>query len=194
VWVLIGFLSGSIPYSLLLGYLFLKKDIRTYGDGNPGATNLVRAGGGWLGFPAILLDGFKAAVPVGLAYWFSSPSPIWMIVIALAPVIGHAYSPFLKGKGGKAVAATFGVWAGLTWFEAPIIFGLFCGLFYLVLENSGWAIVLAELGLLVYLLIYHPAPLLLAVWCGLFILMVWKQRDDLRHQPGLRTIRLTKNS
>ncbi len=53
LWLALAFFSGSVPYSLLLGKLLLKRDIRRFGDGNPGATNLIRAGGdgGWIGNP-----------------------------------------------------------------------------------------------------------------------------------------------
>ncbi|GIV65637.1 MAG: glycerol-3-phosphate acyltransferase [Chloroflexota bacterium] len=186
LWLALAFFSGSVPYSLLLGKLLLKRDIRRFGDGNPGATNLIRAGGGWWGGLAILLDGLKAAIPVGWVYWFDRPVLPWMAAIALAPVLGHAYSPFLAGKGGKAIASMFGVWTGLTLFEAPLILGAAMGLFYLIFENSGWVVLFSEGVLGVFLWLYHPDPLLGAVWILLFLLSAWKHRADLARPQLVR--------
>jgi len=178
LWLALAFLSGSVPYSLLLGKILLNRDIRRFGDGNPGATNLVRAGGGWWGGLAILLDGLKAAVPVGWVYWFDRPSLPWMAAIAVAPALGHAFSPFLRGKGGKAIASIFGVWTGLTLFEAPLILGAAMGLFYLIFENSGWVVVFSEGVLGAFLWLYHPDWLLGVVWVLLLVLSIWKHRAD----------------
>ncbi|MEW6179458.1 MAG: glycerol-3-phosphate acyltransferase [Chloroflexota bacterium] len=186
VWLAVAFLSGSVPYSLILGKVLLKRDIRLYGDGNPGATNLIRAGGGWWGAPAILLDGLKSAIPVGVAYWYDRPSMLWMVVIAAAPVLGHAWSPFLRGKGGKGIASIFGVWTGLTLFEAPLILGVSMAAFYLILENSGWVVIFSEAVLGVFLWLYHPDVLLKAVWVIFFLLSVWKHRKDLRQRRLVR--------
>ncbi len=192
LWLVAAFLSGSVPYSVLLGKILLRKDIRQFGDGNPGATNLVRAGGGWWGILAILLDGFKAAVPVGWVYWFDRPSLPWMMAIAVAPVLGHAFSPFLRGRGGKAITSIFGVWTGLTLFEAPLILGIAMGLFYLIFENSGWVVLLSEAVLGVFLWLYHPDLLLGGVWVVLFTLSVWKHRADFAqtHLVRASTLRL----
>jgi glycerol-3-phosphate acyltransferase PlsY len=121
LWTLIAFLSGSIPFSVLVGRLAANVDIRKYGDHNPGATNVLRATGWGWGALAGLLDYLKGAVPVGIP-WFLLGIHGWGIVpIALAPLLGHAYSPWLRFRGGKAVATTFGVWTGLTLGAGPVI-------------------------------------------------------------------------
>ena len=63
IWTIIGFFFGSLPLSVWLGRLVLKTDIRRYGDGNPGGTNVAR-GQHRLGVLAIALDMLKAAAPV----------------------------------------------------------------------------------------------------------------------------------
>ena len=109
LWSLFGFLLGSLPFSVWIGQFILKKDIRDYGDHNPGATNVLRAGG----FPpyalALALDISKGAIPVGLAYQVFSIQDWQILPIALAPPLGHAFSPFLNWRGGKAIAAIGGV-------------------------------------------------------------------------------------
>lgn len=186
LWLAAAFLSGSVPYSLLLGKFLLHRDIRQFGDGNPGATNLVRAGGGWWGALAILLDGFKAAIPVGWVYWFDRPALPWMAAIAVAPVLGHAYSPFLRGRGGKAITAMFGVWTGLTLFEAPVVLGVSMGLLYLIFENSGWVVLLSHGVLGAYIGMYHPDHFLGIVWVLLLLLSIWKHRADFTRPAAVR--------
>lgn len=187
IWTLIGFVSGSVPYSPLLGKLFLRRDIRQFGDGNPGSTNVFRAGGQWMGVVAMLLDGFKGAIPVAIAYWGLGIKDWRLVLIALAPVIGHAWSPFLRGRGGKAVATTVGIWTGITGPEAPIVIGVLLGVWFFALNRSGWAMIATWLCFGLHLLNYRPDPVFLVLWLLNFIVLLWKYRDDLRQRPVLRT-------
>ncbi len=166
VWLVVAFGCGSLPFSAWVGRLALGKDIRTYGDGNPGATNVLRAGGKRLGALAAVLDAAKGLIPVGLAAFVAQFSGVELAVIALAPVLGHAFSPFLGFKGGKAVGVTFGIWIGLTIWEAPTVFGLMLAYWFQVVAISGWAVMLALGSLGLYLLLAHPDPMLLWVLVG----------------------------
>ncbi len=186
IWFLIAFMCGALPFSVWVGRLALCTEIRNYGDHNPGATNVIRAGGWKWGAPALLLDYFKGAIPVGVAHFLVGLSGWALVLVALAPVLGHAYSPFLGFRGGKAVAATFGIWTGLTLGEVPLVLGLLLGLFFGLVAVSGWAVMLALLGLLIYLLLFHPDPVLLMAWLGNALLLGWKHRQDLAQWPGLR--------
>jgi len=124
LWSLLGFLLGSVPFSYWSGRLLLKTDVRQYGDGNPGGANAWKAGGWRIGLVAIFLDIAKGLLPVVLARRYGVAD--WGLVpIALAPVLGHAFTPFLGFHGGKALAATGGVWLGLIGVEAPLAYGLF---------------------------------------------------------------------
>ncbi len=186
LWFTLAFFSGAIPFSVLIGSLALDEDIRTYGDHNPGATNVIRAGGVKWGVIAILLDFFKAALPIGLAYWIADIDNWRMIPVGVAPVLGHAFSPFLKFRGGKAVASTFGIWAGLTLGEGPILLGIFLGFAYLLVSIDGWAVMLMFLGLGAHLALNHADPVLLGVWVANVAISAWKHGADLRKMPGLR--------
>jgi glycerol-3-phosphate acyltransferase PlsY len=181
----LAFISGAVPYSVLVGKFALRDDIRTYGDHNPGATNVFRAGGKQWGILAAFLDGAKAAIPVLLAVWIFHITGIELVGIALAPILGHAYSPFLGFKGGKAVGATFGTWIGLTLWEAPIVLGLMLVYWFMSVKISGWAVVFAMLSLLGYLLLAKNDPTLLAIWLGNFIIFILKHRADLSQAPGI---------
>lgn len=185
-WVLLGFWLGAIPFSVLIGNVALKKDIRLYGDGNPGGTNVIRAGGRLWGAVAILLDYFKGAAPVGLAHFFAGVTDWPLAIVALAPVLGHAYSPFLSYRGGKAVAVTFGIWTGLTLWSGPVLLGLSLGLFFVLLLDDAWAVALSMVALLAYLLLSHAALPIMIVWLGNLLILIWKHRAGLAHWPRLR--------
>lgn len=188
IWTLIAFVSGSVPYSVIVGRLAANVDVREYGDHNPGASNVLRATGwGWFAV-AGLLDYLKAAIPVSIP-WFWLGMDGWGIVpIALAPLLGHAYSPWLRFRGGKAVATTFGAWTGLTLGAGPIILGLLLSIAFSVMLVSGWAVVLAVLGFGGFVWRQYSAnnPELMAVWLGNLALLGWKYREDLSQPPGIR--------
>jgi len=104
-----GYLSGSVPYGLILGKLAGLGDIRASGSGNIGATNMLRVGGKKLGAATLLLDALKGAVPVLVAKQFHMD---YAVIAALAAFAGHLFPVWLKFKGGKGVATALGIcWA-----------------------------------------------------------------------------------
>ena len=117
-FALLGFVAGSIPF----GVLIAKRrgvNIKEHGSGNIGATNVGRVLGARAGLIVLLLDAAKGALPTFLAVHYCS----WHSVIALtgaAAILGHCFSPFLGGKGGKGVATSFGVFLVI----APALAGL----------------------------------------------------------------------
>jgi acyl phosphate:glycerol-3-phosphate acyltransferase len=184
--VFIAFLSGSLPLSVWTGRLLLGVDIRQYGDGNPGAANTFRAGNKLVGALALMLDISKAAAPVGLAYFNLGIRGVDMFLIAMAPILGHAFSPFLRFRGGKAIAAALGVWIGLTIWKAslPGVVGAVIGI--LLFTPPGWSVICALGGILLVLLVWMPDPLLLTVWLGETLALAWTHRGDLRQGIHLR--------
>jgi glycerol-3-phosphate acyltransferase PlsY len=112
----LAFLFGSIPFSWLLVWLMRGVDIRTVGSGNPGATNAWRVmGGGW-GSLALALDIAKGLLAVVVAPRVTgSAPPDWLpAVCGCFAILGNVFCPFLRFKGGKAVATAAGVFLGLT--------------------------------------------------------------------------------
>lgn len=182
----VAFLCGALPFSVWLTKIFLKKDVRQYGDGNPGATNVFRAGSNYVGLLALLLDISKAALPVGLAYFNLEIRGLPIYLIATAPVVGHLFSPFLGFKGGKALATVLGVWIGLTIWKASLAAAITAALGIVLLAPTGWAVMLAFAGILTSLLIWLPDPILLLVWLTQTLIQVWTHRADLRQPPRLR--------
>lgn len=108
---LLAYLLASIPFGLLLVKLAGKGDVRQTGSGNIGATNVMRAGGKALGIFTLLLDAAKGYLPVHLALRFGW-TPEGASMIALAGVLGHIYTPWLKFQGGKGVATALGAVLG----------------------------------------------------------------------------------
>jgi len=156
-WIAAGMVLGSLPFSVWIGKIFLRKDIREYGDGSPGATNVARAGSKSLYVMAALLDAFKGTVPVWLAQTISGVAGWELAAVAVAPVMGHAFSPFLKFRGGMGVATTFGVWLGLTGWLGPLAMALCIGFMFVFQKNWVWASVCGMLLFLILLLII-PDP------------------------------------
>ncbi len=152
---------GSFPFSLWIGKIFLRKDIRKFGDGAPGATNVARAGGKSLYVIAALLDAFKGTVPVWLAQTVSGIAGWELAAVAVAPVVGHAFSPFLSFRGGMGMATTFGVWLGLTGWLGPVIMSLCIGFMFIVQKNWVWASVVGMTIFLVVLMLL-PDPFITA--------------------------------
>jgi glycerol-3-phosphate acyltransferase PlsY len=184
--ILFAFLCGSLPFSVWLGKIFLGLDIRQFGDGNPGATNVFRAGNNLIGLLALMLDISKAAAPVGLAYYSLDIRGFPMLLIAIAPLLGSVFSPFLGFKGGKSIATALGVWIGLTIWKASLP-GVLAALIGVVLFTPpGWSVMLGLGGILVTLLLWLPDPLLIWVWVFQLIILAWTHRDDLHHAPKLR--------
>jgi glycerol-3-phosphate acyltransferase PlsY len=128
LYIIAGFLCGSVPFSWLLGRL-KGVDLREHGSGNPGATNLLRTCGTGIGIAGLLLDALKGALPV-LALAFSDPHPVWLAsAVAIAAVCGHVFMPWFGFKGGKGVATALGSLLVLS--TQPVLCSL--GLFILLL-------------------------------------------------------------
>jgi len=185
LWVAFAFLCGALPFSVWVTSLG-GADARTVGDHNPGATNALKAGGWKSGLAALLLDVSKAAIPVGLACQVFGLRGSGLLLIAIAPMLGHAYSPFLKFRGGKALATALGVWIGLTIWDVPLVALAGIVFWFVLLRNSGWAVLLSLLGIAAYLLLLRPEPLLLEVLGLQSLLLLWKHRQDLRKMPSIQ--------
>ena len=187
LWTIIGFFSGSLMFSVWVGRAGLGKDIRQVGDQNPGATNVLRSGGKGLFALAFALDVLKAAIPVGIAYWAVGIRDAWLIPVALAPVVGHAYSPWLRFRGGKAMATSFGLWMALTLFVVPAVGGMMLALGYALVTTSGWAVVFLTAVMIPFIAATFADPVFTAIAVLNFTLLLVKYRADLRRPPVLRS-------
>lgn len=183
--VVVGFSLGSLMFSLWIGDLALKRDIREVGDGNPGAFNLLAVNKAW-GIAGVLLDIVKGSITPFIARWLLGITGVPLVFIALAPVLGHAFSPWLRFRGGKAIAVSYGVWMGITLWEAPIFMALTLLLWFKVVKQSGWAVMLTIGVIMAYYLLTYPDPVYLLILMGQWALLAYKYRDDLRQPLDLR--------
>lgn len=121
-FIIIGFLSGSILYSYLLPKLLKQIDITELPeDHNPGAANAFMEAGIPIGTVCMTLDVLKGTLPVYYAMrCLNFGRPLFALVLC-APVAGHAFSPLFKGRGGKAIAVSFGVLLGLLPFHLHVV-------------------------------------------------------------------------
>jgi acyl phosphate:glycerol-3-phosphate acyltransferase len=124
-----GFLIGSIPFGYVIGRLFYRTDIRSQGSGNIGAMNALRTLGKWGAVAVLLLDALKGFVPTASIFWFVKahhldldfdPSfppgeRVLASLVATGAILGHCFSPWLRFKGGKGVATSFGAIFALSW-------------------------------------------------------------------------------
>lgn len=117
LWLGMSYVIGAIPFGLVLTKMRGLPDPRLHGSRNMGATNVARVCGTGCGVTVLVLDILKGLFAVGLASSFSD-SWLFLSLTALAVLLGHMYSAFLDGKGGKGVATTVGVYLGLTFWPA----------------------------------------------------------------------------
>ena len=110
------------------------------------------------------------------------------LAVALAPVFGHACSPFLHFQGGKALAVTFGVWIGLSLGHYPLVFGLFLCLFLLLQTGHGWVVAFSVVAVLAYQVLFAESMYILVIWAINGGLLIWKYRADFSTRPQLRPV------
>lgn len=107
----IGYLLGSIPFGFLIVRAAAGADIRQQGSGNIGATNVFRKSR-WAGIGTLLLDGGKGYLAVLIARWMGG-DPAWQAIAALAAILGHVFTVWLRFKGGKGVATGCGAYLAI---------------------------------------------------------------------------------
>ncbi len=127
--ILFSYLSGSVPFGLILTKNFVNRDIRNIGSGNIGATNVLRTGNKLLAAFTLLLDILKGYVPVIIAQEYF---PELIQLSCLLAFLGHIFPVWLKFKGGKGVATYLGILLALsiqlallfmfTWLAVSLIF------------------------------------------------------------------------
>lgn len=107
-----AYLSGSVPWGVVLGKLLKGVDVREYGSGNTGATNSMRVLGWRIALTVGVLDLLKGLIPILVARWLEAPA--WVVALmAVAATVGHCWSPFMKFRGGKGMATGGGAAIGM---------------------------------------------------------------------------------
>ena len=178
-----GYLIGSIPFGLILTKLFLKKDVREIGSGNIGATNVLRTGNKTLAAITLLLDLLKGVLAVYVylgtgEYFFGENFDPFPISAGLFAILGHCFPIWLKFKGGKGVATTFGVlfvavpWAG---FLAAVTWGIVAGFARYSSLAALSAIAMTPLFSFIY---YGIGPTIFTAMIAL--LVFWRHKENIQ--------------
>ena len=158
--ILLGsYLLGSIPFGYLAGQ-FAGVDIRKFGSGNVGATNVMRALGKGYGYPVFVLDFLKGFGAVRISMLIATGQPpewnspeIFGIAAAISCVLGHSYPAWLKFKGGKGVATSAGALFALTPIGGTIAVAIWIVVFFVTRYVSVASVTAAVVIPLVILVI-----------------------------------------
>lgn len=159
--VIAAYLIGSLSFAVIVSRVMGLNDPRTYGSGNPGATNVLRSGSKAAAAVTLLLDALKGLVPVVLVKAFGAEFGLGestVALVGLAAFLGHLYPVFFAFKGGKGVATALGVllgisgWLGLatalTWLIVAVFFrysslaalvaSVFAPVYYVMCSGIVW--------------------------------------------------------
>jgi glycerol-3-phosphate acyltransferase PlsY len=184
--VVAAFWLGACPFSLWIGKWLLDKDIRNYGDGNPGAVNVFRAGGRKAFVLALILDIGKGVPFVALAHYYFGLPQAMVMAVGLSAILGHAFTPILRFDGGKALAVMGGVLLALPQHEIFISVLVFVILGFLLIDVDAWRVMFGTTATLIYLVVAKGVSLEpLFMLCVIAILAV-KHFDDLKIRPRFR--------
>ncbi len=183
--LILAYLLGSVPFGLLIGLAVGRIDIRTVGSKNVGATNVGRnLGLGW-GLLCFVLDFGKGIIPVALCLWLLPAVPLAALAAAAGSILGHVFSIFLRGRGGKGVATSAGALALLTpWalLAALLAWGVMLALFRIMSVAS-----LSAATTLVATEWAVGGDLWLGGFCTLLaVLVFWRHRSNLARLLGRR--------
>ena len=174
---LLAYLIGNFSPSFLCGKTFGKIDIREFGSGNTGATNVIRVMGWRYGVVVFILDIIKCVIAVALGSWFAGS--YGGLLAAVFVVIGHDFPVFLGFRGGKGIASSFGVF--LVLFPRAALMGF--ALFFLVVlltrmvSVGSLSFVSFVFG---YVVITSQSPPAIAVTGGLALLAFIRHSENLR--------------
>ena len=179
-WLPAAYLLGAIPSSYLLARWMGGLDLREHGSKNLGATNLYRLLGWRAAVPAGLFDIAKGAAPAGLIAALAAGPAWWPVVVGLAAVLGHVYSPFVGFKGGKGVATAAGVFLAL----APASIGVAAVVWIALLWFTGYMSVASMLGAMAFAaatpLLYPGRPFTTWVAIAVCAFVVFTHRSNVR--------------
>lgn len=194
---IVGYFLGSIPFGYLIVKLTRGVDVRASGSGNVGATNVSRVAGMTAGVVTLALDAGKGYLAVWLAERWMHGSVRWMMATALAAVLGHMFSLWLRFRGGKGVATAMGVFLPISReaVAASALLWLVVVAFWKY-ASLGSIVAAAAFPILLYLL-YSPghAPTF-AVSAGstlIAILLIFKHRQNIGRLLAGTESRLTRS-
>lgn len=183
IFVAGAYLIGSVSFAVLMSKAFGLADPRTYGSGNPGATNVLRSGKKAAAALTLIGDAAKGWLAVFLAIRFAphdADGLMLVALVALAVFLGHVFPVFLKFKGGKGVATALGVllalngWMGLavlaTWLLVAVVF-----------RYSSLAALVAAIAAPVFAMLIQLRPELVMTTAIMSMLLIWRHKGNIQN-------------
>ena len=159
-----GYLIGSLSFAVIVSRLFGLADPRSYGSGNPGATNVLRSGNKGAAILTLVFDALKGYVPVVLALQLGLNEAV-VTLVGLGAFLGHLWPVFFKFEGGKGVATAAGVLLGfspalgglvlLVWLGMAVVFrysslaSLSAAVAAPIVQIAGWGFGPLSIGVIV---------------------------------------------
>ena len=179
---LCAYLAGSLSFAVIVSRAMGLSDPRSYGSGNPGATNVLRSGNKAAAILTLLLDALKSYVPVALVSHFGGR---WGLgegtvgLVALAAFLGHLWPVFFRFQGGKGVATAAGALLGIDPLlgAATLLTWLIVAAFFRY--SSLASLVAAVFAPFWQLLTEGPGPIALAV-AAMSLLLVWRHSGNIK--------------
>lgn len=178
LFALLGYLLGSLNFSIIIGKLFYKIDVREHGSKNAGTTNTLRVLGKGPAIFVLLFDTFKAVIAYWIVFGITKNAPL-SYVAATAAVVGHNFPVFFGFKGGKGVATSLGACFCLN----PLL-----GLFVLIIGVGTIAItryvsvgsLTGSTSSIFLFLFFDPNPLKLLLLVVLTVSMYIRHHENLK--------------
>ncbi|MCM8806760.1 MAG: glycerol-3-phosphate 1-O-acyltransferase PlsY [Candidatus Omnitrophica bacterium] len=189
-YFILSYLIGSIPFGYLLCKTVKGIDIRKYGSGNIGATNVYRVCGWKLGFPVLIFDILKGFFPVFLGKILKYSIPL-IFVGGLFSIVGHSFSIFLKGKGGKGVATSFGVLVGFL--PLPALFSFLIWLIVVLTTRFvSLGSILGSFFLPIFVIyFYTDNRFLFSISVLIFVFIIFTHRENIKRLLKRKENRIT---
>jgi glycerol-3-phosphate acyltransferase PlsY len=182
--ILVAYLIGSISFAVLVSRAFGLPDPRSYGSGNPGATNVLRTGRKAAAALTLLGDAFKGWFAVALTQQHVVADPVAVAAAAVAVVVGHLWPLYFRFEGGKGVSAAVGVLLALDpWLAAGAIATWVIIAFFFRISSLA-ALVAAAFAPFFSFLLYGMNRFALEPALGVTVislLLVWRHRTNIRN-------------
>jgi glycerol-3-phosphate acyltransferase PlsY len=179
--LILTYLVAAIPFGLVLTKLFVKKDVRDFGSGNIGATNVVRVAGKKIGLLTLILDGLKGAVMVVAArFLFQNVGNLhlFLVVVGAVAILAHVYPVYLNFKGGKGVATTLAILLTLDLDIGLLVIGCWIALFAIFRTASISSV--ASVFASIFLSIYFGVPASQVVFCCfIFLIILIRHKENI---------------
>ncbi|MDX9702486.1 MAG: glycerol-3-phosphate 1-O-acyltransferase PlsY [Candidatus Auribacterota bacterium] len=202
LYLLCGYLIGSIPPAYILGRIVKKIDIREHGSGNVGFTNALRVLGVVPGVTTLVIDIVKGFLPVWLIGYYglfvsghcSIPVDVGMALCGIAVISGHNWPVYIGFKGGKGVATGCGVFLAIAPFSTLLTVSLWI-IVLALFKIVSIASIIAVSVLPVIMILLHESPVIIMIAVVLAFVIVIRHRENIKRllKGEERSFRKNKN-